>query len=326
MATPYFTTYAWTPGGRPLTIGNPLSALYGMKFIYDSVGEVAEVRQTDVAGTQFLYDRTHVAFGPTKSYRTKSMSGGHPLVIDTTYFPNYTVQTKKGVRNGVTLGGFTYTRDETGRVTARDSLWASDIIDRWYRYDRVGRLLCETTTNTSSCPTSGASPRATYTYNNGTGGLAPDNRASAVFQTAGVDAPLGIPGTYVYAANSNRLTQAASTLQIFHDALGRRTKDDDTYFPASPLCQGSCRTVGARGDGVGVRECAGRGKRVGDGVRAKVSGRDGAQDAAADAGERDGAVEEERSGASHALEVVARSAQNGPGAFLCARSDVLCED
>jgi RHS repeat-associated protein len=231
MATPFVTTYEWTPGGRTRTITNPLSASYGMKFAYGPDGEVLEVRQTDATETPYVTGVSHAPFGPVTGYTTQSMSGGQPMVIEVGYYPDYSVQTKEAKRGGTVLGGFTYTRDETGRVTARNSLFtgADAPIDRWYLYDRVGRLLCETTSPQSTCPTSGPDLRATFTYNNGQAGLAPDNRASAAFATDGVTFPLGAAGAYTYAPSSNRLT-SVGTLNYYYDALGRRTKDDDTYF------------------------------------------------------------------------------------------------
>src|SRR5262249_30285492 len=158
-------------------------------------------RQTDATETPYITAVSHAPFGPVTGYTTGSISGGQPMVMEVGYYPDYSVQTKFAKRNGAVIGGFAYTRDATGRVTDRVRLLSGPgaPIDRHYLYDRVGRLLCETTSPQTSCPTSGAALRATFTYNNGQSGLAPDNRASATFATDGVTFPLGAAGTYTYA-------------------------------------------------------------------------------------------------------------------------------
>jgi hypothetical protein len=229
MGMPFLTQYEWTSGGRARKIGNPLSGAYGMKYVYDPTGQISEIRQTDAIESPYITAVTHAPFGPIAGYTTGALSGGQAMVIETGRYLDYSVQTKHAKRGGVIIGGFTYMRDETGRVISRDSRWGGPApLDRWYQYDRAGRLLCETTTSQTECPDSGPALRTTLMYTNGQMGLAPNNRSRAVL-AAGTGVPPGATGNYSYSVGSNRLI-SVDTLSLYYDAVGRRIKDDDSRF------------------------------------------------------------------------------------------------
>jgi RHS repeat-associated protein len=227
MTAPFVTSHEWTLAGRLKRVENPLSTTYGMDVVYDDAGHATEVRQTDGAATPYVSSIAYAPFGPPLTYTTQSMMGGQALVRELAYFLDYNLQETRARRGASVTGGFVYARDAMGRVTARDSHWsgAGAPIDRHFLYDRVGRLLCETTTAQSTCPTSGPDLRSTFTYTNGQSQLAPDNRATATFSTLG-----GTAGSYSYAAGTSRLTNVGGYLIFAHDALGRRTSDDDTTY------------------------------------------------------------------------------------------------
>jgi RHS repeat-associated protein len=157
--------YVWTKGHQLSQATMPSSAVLGTT--YGSAGSNSDTdRPTALwrssAVTPVIDTIVWNPYGPLDRYNRQDTISGTPLrtrmSYDLAYRPmQVSVETQDGttVVNRLILG-----RDGKGRVTKRDYAPSDPslpgLFDSYFLYDQQDRVLCETTTPVSSCPTSGS--------------------------------------------------------------------------------------------------------------------------------------------------------------------------
>ena len=161
--------YAWTKNGELEQAKLPSGAVVGWSY-----GSGSNNSDTDLVTGQWRTSTstpvtntvTWNPYGPLKQYNQQSTVGG--VATRTRLTRNLAYRTT-GVYHETQTGGTTLhsvvtSEDAKGRVTMRDyTPNGGGVQDSYFRYDDQDRLLCETTSFASSCPTSGSTIKNSHT-------------------------------------------------------------------------------------------------------------------------------------------------------------------
>ena len=225
-------TYSWTKNGALVSVTMPSGAVHG--WTYGSTGSNSDtdlVTETFRTSTSTPITDTVLwnPFGPLKQYNHRNTF--HSDTIRTRIGRDLAYRFTQGVVETTTsteLQRIDLTYDAKGRVTLRDYVGTGQT-DSHFLYDQQDRVLCETSSYVSSCPTTGGStiknshsatspftsagdwqtllrpiPGSTagYTHVFNTGGYGSSHQVVTVGQTDGT--PTFETTTYHYDAYGNR--------------------------------------------------------------------------------------------------------------------------
>ena len=159
--------YEWTKDGALSKVTTPSGAVIG--WTYGSGGsnsdtdQVATIWRT-TTGTPIAESVNWFPFGPLMSYKHENTVSSVKLQTRITRNLAYRISDiRTETTTGVEKYGVAITEDAKGRVTARD--YADNgygVQDSYFQYDGQDRVLCETTTYQTSCPSSGTTTKVSH--------------------------------------------------------------------------------------------------------------------------------------------------------------------
>jgi RHS repeat-associated protein len=265
-------TYAWTKGGALALVELPSSTTIGWTHggpastsDTDRVTAVWRNTAANTAVTPIVDNVLWNPFGPLKQYDRKDKISGSLLRMRIERNLAYRVRSIQ--LEGQTFGGPYYrlllTEDAKGRVTSRDYYPSHDqmigVFDSFYLYDDLDRVVCETTTPVTTCPTSG-SAISTIKNNHYLGFTGAGDRSVLLRPVAGSSGGLG--NVFTLFPFTHRIESVAQpggatplgTTAYSYDAVGRRSAEDN---PGPRTSQDRrSYTYDGRGNLVGVRGTA----------------------------------------------------------------------
>jgi RHS repeat-associated protein len=230
--------YAWSKGGALQQVTTPSGVVMGRTF-----GSAGSNSDTDLVtalwrtttATPIIDAIQFYPYGRLKQYNQQNQIGGllQRTVLARNLASRVTSAAVENQSNGVDTFSAAITEDLKGRVTTRDYTGgAAGVQDSYFLYDYVDRVLCETTSFVSSCPTSGSNIK--------------NSRLSPYFTNAGDWNKLlrPVPGSTGGLMNSFNPSGYGTSHQVTmvrqddgspaigdtvlaYDALGNRTSDDN---------------------------------------------------------------------------------------------------
>lgn len=161
--------FVWTKNGALQQVTLPSGAVLG--WTHGSTGSNSD---TDLVTEQWRTNASTLVtksvgwnpYGPLKTYKHETTYGGVGTQTRITRNLAYRVT---GIYHETTTGSATLhsvatTEDVKGRITARDyTPNGGGVQDSFFLYDDQDRLLCETTSSVSSCPSSGSNIKTSHT-------------------------------------------------------------------------------------------------------------------------------------------------------------------
>jgi RHS repeat-associated protein len=228
--------YRWTKNGDLASATMPSTATIG--FTYGSAASNADTdRATAVwrmsPATPVIDNITWKPYGPVEQYHRQDTIGGSPLKLRMTYNLAYrTTGIRLDAQNGTgPYYQLTVSEDAKGRVTGRDYYPSHPqipgVLDSYYLYDDEDRLLCESTSLVTSCPTSGSSLK-----NHMVGGVTGAGDRTTLLRPnpgsgGGVANVFAMGSHRVASVTQSDGTAPLGTTGYSYDNLGRRIADDN---------------------------------------------------------------------------------------------------
>lgn len=234
---PQKVAYTYTKNGMVKRIDYPNSPSSGVEYVYGRLDgvmsnddEVITVKRGVAPYQTTILDQVaYFPFGPLKEYRQQNgWCHGSPctfqrILVSFARNAAYRVQSIHARSQNVTpqdIFKIIYAEDTRGRYTKRDFLNGRDA---FYRYSALGRVLCQTSVATASCPgAGGAGLTETLTYN------ASGDRTALTT----------VNGTFnnVFIAGTDQIDRmdksGGGTIEYTYDARGNRIADDDSSYSA----------------------------------------------------------------------------------------------
>jgi RHS repeat-associated protein len=254
--------YQYDAAGRVVSYTSPLNAAFRTTYGYRPAdGAVDSLTTTAASASPIASAMKYRAFGGLAGYTTASIqvvTGG-----------SRTLQLEHGYRENDSLAGITASFVGTGSVSSLDLVntvlsynqagmlvrrddAADATASRYYEYDALQRLTCESRGGTSAdCTVSSSKLAGLFGYVDGQSGAPVDARTSAYIKSA--DASYISPSSETYAYGSGvaqvqSVTRSDGNLVLGYDAVGRRVYDyqgaggaagpgrrDYTYLPNGQL-------------------------------------------------------------------------------------------
>lgn len=152
--------YTWTRRGALSQVTTPSGAIMGWTFgsaaDNSDQSKISAAWRTSAA-TPIVDNIAWMPFGPVKSYRHQNSIGGTLLQSVFSYNLAYRMtNTRVEKTTGALVFQAAMIEDNKGRVTGRDfSGGVAGLQDSYYLYDGDDRIVCETPTSVTSCPSTG---------------------------------------------------------------------------------------------------------------------------------------------------------------------------
>lgn len=228
--------YAWTKNGALHQTTTPSGAVLGST--YGSAGNNADTDRITAlwrtsTATPIIDNILWNPFGPLQQYNQMNTFAGEAIKTRIGRNLAYRI-TEVAVEKQtapVTLTSVVITEDAKGRVTARDYKPDTGVgwQDSYFLYDQQDRLLCETTTSVSTCPTSGTNIKNVHN-------AAPPFTAAGDWKSLLRPIPGSTTQDHTFTLNAGThqiglLEQNSSGLRstrYLHDSRGNRSSDDNT--------------------------------------------------------------------------------------------------
>lgn len=229
--------YTWTKNGEVAQTKAPSGTIFGATF--GSAGSNSDTDRISAlwrgsTATPIINTIAWYPYGPFKQYNQMNTSGSVALMTRVLRNLAYrTTETRVLTQTGgTTIHSVVITEDAKGRVTARDyTPNTNGVQDSYFLYDLSDRVLCETTSLVSSCPSSGANIKNSHTD-------------SPPFTAAGdwkmlkrpIAGSTGLTNDFTLNASTHQIgsviqsdgTPTFGTTAIGHDGRGNRSYDDNT--------------------------------------------------------------------------------------------------
>ncbi|MDX2092442.1 MAG: hypothetical protein SFX73_31555 [Kofleriaceae bacterium] len=159
--------FQWTPNGELAQVITPSTTTLAWTYgsgISNSDGD--RVTALARAGSTFIDAVAWYPYGPLQQYNQQNTLGG--IAMRTRITRNLAYRPTGVYMEAQSGGGMAYSvvlaEDAKGRITKRDyTSSAGGVQDSYFLYDDQDRVLCETTSLVSSCPTSGSSIKNSHT-------------------------------------------------------------------------------------------------------------------------------------------------------------------
>ena len=160
--------YAWTKNGAlqqtTAPSGAVLGSTYGSSGSNSDTDRIAAVWRTSTA-TPIIDNILWYPFGPLQKYMQMNTYSGSQVYTLITRNLAYRINLLEIETSSTELSALTVNEDAKGRVTARLP-WPTSVgwQDSYFLYDQQDRVLCETTSSVSSCPTSGTNIKNSHNF------------------------------------------------------------------------------------------------------------------------------------------------------------------
>lgn len=229
--------YEWTKNGTLKQVTTPsgtvLGSTYGSAGHNSDTDRITALWRTSTS-TPIIDNALWFPFGPVQQYNQMNTQSTYPLRtrIDRNLAYRITAIEVEKQATGDDDYSVAITEDAKGRVTARD-YWpnSTGITDSFFLYDLQDRVLCETTSFASSCPTSGSTLKNNH---NLSPPFTPGGDWKQILRpipgSTGLTNAFSLNGTNTHQIQSVNQSDGTPTLgptSIGHDNRGNRSYDDN---------------------------------------------------------------------------------------------------